>query len=219
MTPDEIQAARALDTAAIREWVRTGLWPAGTDVDETLMQLLDALEQAQAEMALGARFVDDAYREGVAQRQRALRAEADVRQRELTLEVQASRLNEARAAVVEARKAALHEAADMLARAGHHGSAHLVRSRADAQGPTPPPTGEIDTARIRADMERNQYAEPEDTEALIVALDEARARADKAAARRDAVRAYLLDPDNWAAWSRDRVALLALTDPEEGDRG
>lgn len=33
---------------------------------------------------------------------------------------------------------------------------------------------EIDVARIRADMARNQYAEPEDTEALIVALDEAR---------------------------------------------
>lgn len=30
---------------------------------------------------------------------------------------------------------------------------------------------EIDIARIRADMKQNQYAEPEDTEALIVALD------------------------------------------------
>lgn len=39
------------DTAAIREWTRTGFWPRGTDVDETLLNLCDALDAARALLA------------------------------------------------------------------------------------------------------------------------------------------------------------------------
>lgn len=46
-------------------------------------------------------------------------------------------------------------------------------------------TAGIDVARIRSDMARNQYAEPEDTERLIVALTKLRAEVVKLEARMD----------------------------------
>jgi hypothetical protein len=66
MTPEDVQA--------IREWSATGQWPRGTDVDETLIALCDALEAAWAERAdpqHDALFLDRDY-----WRERAERAEA-----------------------------------------------------------------------------------------------------------------------------------------------
>lgn len=36
------------NTTAIREWVRSAHWPPGSDVNETLLSLCDALDQANA---------------------------------------------------------------------------------------------------------------------------------------------------------------------------
>lgn len=72
-----------IDTAAIREWTRTGHWPQGTDVDETLLALCDALDAARAvngKMQADFDSVVSGHQFGdllVAERLRAERAEAE----------------------------------------------------------------------------------------------------------------------------------------------
>jgi hypothetical protein len=143
---EEIQAARALVEAATPgEWIVAnggtlivpdnllGQAIGGTEhvadaefiaEARTLVpRLLDALDEARAEITATERLADE-------NGEMATRA--------------AGRAQRAEAAVVEARKAALHEAADEIeAQCGHgsavgcNESAAWLRARADAQGSTP----------------------------------------------------------------------------------
>lgn len=161
MTPDEVQAARALVSTISAEAFDCKCGDDGVMcpghvaevASELVPQLLDALEQAQADLNDTRESLYEGNADFYTQKERADRAEAAVVVLQQGLAELNSEVHRLETAVVEARKAALHEAADAVEPEGWFGSedprsewsesarmAAWLRARADAQGSTPLPT-------------------------------------------------------------------------------